>query len=81
MVVERVAAHRVDAEQHRDAQACVQRGLLHLARVVAQHMQKRARAPPGPGERLLAAHLGIGNLNHLGDLFLQRHLRQQRFHP
>ena len=81
LVLQAVAVDGVDAEDHRDAQAAVLHGgALHLAGVVAQHMQEGARAQSGPAQALLAAHDGVGDLHHLRDLFLQRHLRKQLLH-
>ena len=64
----------VDAEEHRDAQPGAHRLLLHLPRVVAQHVQERACAQPRPAQRLLAPDVRIGHLHHLRDLLLERHL-------
>ena len=81
VIVEAMAVNRVNAENHRNAQpGFLHRGLLNLARVVAQHMQERARAQARPAQRLLAPHDCIGHLNHLRGLLLQRHAGKQFFH-
>ena len=54
LLVEPVPVNRVDAKQHRDAEACAQRKLLNLPRVVTQHMQKGACAALSPVQRFLA---------------------------
>ena len=70
----------VNAENNRDAQAAfLQGGLLHLAGVVAQHMQEGARTQLRPAQAFLAAHHGVGHLHHLGGLLFQGHLGQQGF--
>ena len=80
VLIEAVAVDGVDAENNRDAQAALmQGGLLHLAGVVAQHVQEGARAQLRPAQGFLAAHHGVGHLHHLSGLFLQGHLRQQGF--
>ena len=79
-LVEAVAVDRIDAEEHRDAQPRAHRLALHLARVVAQHMQKRACAQPCPAQRLPPADDCIRHLHHLRRLFLERHARKQLLH-
>ena len=80
LLIETMAVDGVNAKDDRDAQAALLHGgLLHLAGVVAQHMQEGARAQLRPAQGFLAAHDGIGHLHGLGGLFFQGHLRKQGF--
>ena len=81
MIVQAMAVDRIDAEDHRNAQTrLLHRRLLNLSRVVAQYMQKRARAQLCPAQGLLAPDKRIGHLHHLRSLLLQRHAGKKLLH-
>ena len=75
--VQAVTVNGVDAKEYGDAEACIHRLALNPARILAQHMQKRARTAPRPEQRLLLRHIGVGHLHHLRRLFRQRHAGEE----
>ncbi len=78
----------VEAEQQRDLQPRLQRQRLDLARVLrALHVQHRPHIAGLDGTELAfalvafgAGGFAAGQLVQLADLFLQRHLLEQRIH-
>ena len=68
-----VAVDRVDSKERRDAEPAFGREPLDAAGVVAERVQERPRAEPGPVVRLAFADEAVTDLYHLRDLFLDRH--------
>ena len=72
--VQAVAVHRINAEQHGNPQPGVAGNVLQFPCIVPQDVQEGTYPQLCPFQRLFTGASGIGNLGHLGNLFLNGHL-------
>ena len=72
--VQAVTVHRINAEQHGNPQPGVAGNVLQFPCIVPQDVQEGTYPQLCPFQRLFTGASGIGNLGHLGNLFLNGHL-------